>query len=100
MVVAIAAGSSCWAALVREAGSVAPGPVVGDWRPAQIKAYTALILRLVDQTSDITPWEIQAELANADVSAGIGTLWHFVDQRQMIRKKRPPTLRSRTARTS
>ncbi len=60
VVAAIAAGSSCraaavrfgesaasavrWAALVREAGSVAPGPLGGDRRSAQIEAHAALIL--------------------------------------------------------
>ena len=73
----IAAGSSCraaairfgvsaasavrWAALVREAGSVAPGPLGGDRRSAQIEVHAALILRLVDQKSDITLREIRAE---------------------------------------
>ncbi len=116
VVAAIAVGSSCraaavrfgvsaasavrWAALVREAGSVAPGPLGGDRRSAQIEAHAALILRLVDQKSDITLREIRAELAKAGVSAGIGTLWRFFDRRRMTRKKRQPTPRSRTARTS
>src|ERR671916_967839 len=89
VVAAVAAGASCraaaarfgvsassairWAALVREAGSVAPGPLGGDRRSAQIEAHAALILRLVDQKSDITLREIQAQLAKAGVSAGIGT---------------------------
>ena len=106
VVAAIAAGSSCraaavrfgvsaasavrWAALVREAGSVAPGPLGGDRRSAQIEAHAALILRLVDQKSDITLREIRAELARAGVSAGIGTLWRFFDRRGMTRKKDSP----------
>ena len=65
VVPAIAAGWSCrpaavgfgvgaasavrWAALLREAGSVAPGPLGGDWRSAQIESHAALLLRLVDQ---------------------------------------------------
>ncbi len=85
---------------MREAGSVAPGPLGGDRCSAQIEAHAALILRLVDQKSDITLREIQAGLAKAGVSAGIGTLWRFFDRRRMTRKKRPPTLRSRTAQTS
>ncbi|WP_090665468.1 IS630 family transposase [Belnapia rosea] len=122
VVAAIAAGSSCraaavrfgvsaasavrWAALVREAGSVAPGPLGGDRRSGQIEAHAALILRLVDQKSDITLREIQAQLAKAGVSAGIGTLWRFFDRRRMTRKKktahaaeqdRPDVLRRRWA---
>lgn len=103
VVAAIAAGSSCraaavrfgvnaasavrWAALVREAGSVAPAPLGGDWRSARIEAHAALILRLVDAKSDMTLREIQAELAKAGVSAGIGTLWRFFSRRRMTRKK-------------
>jgi len=66
---AVTAGASCraaagfgvsaasairWAALAREAGSVAPGPLGGDRRSARIEAQAALILRLVEQKSDIT----------------------------------------------
>ena len=72
---------------MREAGSVAPGPLGGDRRSAQIEAHAALILRLVDQKSDITLREIRAELAKTGVSAGIGTLWRFFDRRRMTRKK-------------
>ncbi|MBL6082836.1 hypothetical protein JMJ56_33385, partial [Belnapia sp. T18] len=67
---------------------------------AQIEAHAALILRLVDQKSDITLREIRAGLAKAGVSAGIGTLWRFFDWRRVTHKKRPPMRRSRTARTS
>ena len=77
-----------WAALVQEAGSVAPGPLGGDRRSGQIEVHAALILRLVDQKSDITLREIQAQLAKAGVAAGIGTLWRFFDRRRMTRKKR------------
>ncbi len=113
---AVAAGASCraaaarfgvsassairWAAMAREAGSVAPGPLGGDRRSARIEAHAALILDLVDQTSDITLQEIRVELAKAGVSAGIGTLWRFFDRRRMTWKKRRRTPPSRTARTS
>ncbi len=113
---AVAAGASCraaaarfgvsassairWAAMAREAGSVAPGPLGGDRRSARIEAHAALILGLVDQTSDITLQEIRVELAKAGVPAGIGTLWRFFDRRRMTWKKRRRTPPSRTARTS
>ena len=116
VVAAVAAGASCraaaarfgvsassairWAALAREAGSVAPGPLGGDRRSMRIEAHGALILRLVDRKSDITLKEIRAELASEGVSVGIGTLWRFFDRRRMTWKKRRPTPRSRTARTS
>jgi transposase len=116
VVAAVAAGASCraaaarfgvspssairWAALAREAGSVAPGPLGGDRRSARIEAHAALILRLVDGKSDLTLKEIRVELAKAGVSAGIGTLWRFFDRRRMTWKKRRPAPQSRTARTS
>lgn len=116
VVAAIAAGASCraaaarfgvsaasairWAALAREAGSVAPGPLGGDRRSARIEAHATLILRLVDQKSDITLKEIRAELAERGISAGIGTLWRFFDRRRMTWKKSRRMPRSRTGRTS
>ena len=103
VVAAVAAGASCraaaarfgvsassavrWAALARKAGSVAPGPLGGDRRSARIEAHAALILRLVDRTSDITLKEIRAELANVGVAAGIGTLWRFFARRRTTWKK-------------
>ena len=65
-----------------------------------LAAVAALILRLVDQKSDITLREIRAELAKAGVQAGIGTLWRFFDRRRMTRKKRQRTPPSSNARTS
>ena len=104
VVAAVTAGSSCraaavrfgvsaasavrWAALTRKVGSVAPGPLGGDRRSAQTEAHAALILRLIDQKSDMTLKEIRAELAKAGVSVGIGTLWRFFDRHRMTRKKR------------
>jgi transposase len=116
VVAAVTAGASCraaaarfgvsassairWAALARKAGSVAPGPLGGDRRSARIEAHAPLILRLVGQKSDITLKEIRAELANAGVAAGIGTLWRFFARRRMTWKKSRPMLPSRIARTS
>ena len=116
VVAAVAAGASCraaaarfgvsassairWAALVREAGSVAPGPLGGDRRSARIEAHAAFILRVVDRKPDMTLEEIRGELAKAGVQAGIGTLWRFFDRRRMTWKKRRRSPPSRTARTS
>lgn len=116
VVAAVAAGASCrsaaarfgvsaasairWAALAREAGSVAPGPLGGDRRSARIEAHAPLILRLVAQEADITLKEIRAELANAGVAVGIGTLWRFFARRRMTWKKSRPMPLSRTGRTS
>ncbi len=95
-----AASAIRWAALAREAGSVAPGPLGGDRRSVRIGAHAALILRLVDQKSDLTLKEIRAELAKQGISAGIGTLWRFFDRRRMSWKKSRRMPRSRTDRTS
>jgi transposase len=116
VVAAVAAGASCreaaarfgvsaasavrWCALVREAGSVAPGPLGGDRRSARIEAQAALILSLVEQKSDITLAEIRAELARASVPAGIGTIWRFFDRHRITRKKRPRTPPSRVRSTA
>lgn len=116
VVAAVAAGSSCraaavrfgvsassairWCALARGAGTVAPGPLGGDRRSARIEAHAALILDLIEQRSDITLVEIQAELARAGVAAGIGTIWRFFDRHRITRKKRRRMPPNRTARTS
>jgi transposase len=116
VVAAVAAGASCraaavrfgvsassairWCALAREAGSVAPGPLGGDRRSARLEAHAALILGLLEQKSDITLMEIQAELARAGVPAGIGTIWRFFDRHRITRKKRRRMRPSRTAPTS
>ncbi len=116
VVAAVAAGASCraaatrfgvsassairWCTLAREGGSVAPGPLGGDRRSARIEAHAALILDLLEQKSDITLAEIQAELASAGVPAGIGTIWRFFDRHRITRKKRQRTPPSRTAQTS
>jgi transposase len=116
VVAAIAAGASCraaasrfgvsaasairWRALERGTGSVAPKALGGDRRSERIEAHAPLILGLVERTSDITLKEIRAELAEAGVSVGIGTLWRFFGRRRMTWRKRPPTPRSGAARTS
>ena len=116
VVAAIAAGASCraaasrfgvsaasairWRALERGTGSVAPKALGGDRRSERIEAHAPLILGLVERTSDITLKEIRAELAEAGVSVGVGTLWRFFGRRRMTWRKRPPTPRSGAARTS
>jgi transposase len=85
---------------LRKAGSVAPGPLGGDRRSARIEAHAALILRLVDQKSDISLKEIRAGLAKEGVPVGIATLWRFFDRHCITRKKSRRMPRSRTGRTS
>lgn len=116
VVAAVAGGASCreaalrfgvsassairWCGIARQTGSVAPGRLGGDRRSWRIEAHAALILGLIEQRSDITLAEIQAELASAGVPAGIGTIWRFFDRHRITRKKRPRTPPSRTAPTS
>lgn len=111
VVAAVGAGASCraaavrfgvsassairWCGMARQSGSFAPGPLGGDRRSARIEAHAALILGLIEQKSDITLAEIQAELASAGVPAGIGTIWRFFDRHRITRKKRPGTPASR-----
>jgi len=103
VVAAVAAGASCraaairigvsassairWCARSREVGTVAPGPLGGDRRPARIEAHASLILDLIEQKPDITLAEIRAELARAGVPASIAAVWRFFDRHRITRKK-------------
>jgi transposase len=79
-----------WCAQSREDGTVAPGPLGGDRRSARIEAHAPLILHLIEQKSDITLAEIQAELARTGVPASIATIWRFFDRHRITRKKTRP----------
>jgi transposase len=89
-----------WCALLRDTGTVAPGPLGGDRLSKRIEAHAALILGLNEREPDMTLAEIQAELAKAGVRAGIGTLWRFFDRHGITREKSRRTRPSRTAPTS
>jgi transposase len=89
-----------WCVLLRDTGTVIPGPLGGDRLSRRIEAHAALILGLNERTPDMTLAEIQAELAGAGVRAGIGTLWRFFDRHGITRKKRRRTRQSRIAPTS
>ncbi|MFN9369197.1 MAG: IS630 family transposase [Planctomycetia bacterium] len=104
VVAAVSAGASCraaavrfgvsassairWCGMARQSGSFAPGPLGGDRRSARIEAHAALILGLIEQKSDITLAEIQAELAKVGVPAGIGTIWRFFDRHRITPQKK------------
>jgi transposase len=66
----------------------------------RIEAHAALLLGLLEQKADITLAEIQAELARAGVTVGIGTIWRFFDRHRITRKKRQRMPPNRTVRTS
>lgn len=89
-----------WCAMLRDTGTVVPGPLGGDRLSKRIEAHSALILRLNERRPDMTLAELQAELAKVGVRVGIGTLWRFFDRHGITRKKSRRTPPSRTARTS
>lgn len=89
-----------WCAQLREKGSLSPGPLGGDRRSAGIEVHAARILGLLEEKSDITLAEIQAELASAGVKTSTGTIWRFFARHAITRKKRQHMPPNRTARTS
>ena len=89
-----------WCARQRETGSIAPGALGGDRRSGRIEAHAVLILREIERTPDITLGELKAALAAGGVTAGIATLWRFLDRHGLTRKKRRRTLPSRIGPTS
>lgn len=89
-----------WRAREREQGDARPKALGGDRRSGRIESQAGLILKLVEQTPDITLTEIKAALAAEGVSVGIGTIWRFFDRRRITFKKRPRTPSSRAALTS
>ncbi len=89
-----------WCQQHRTTGTVEPRTQGGDRRSGRIEAQADVILGLVAETPDITLAEMRASLGNRGVRAGIGTLWRFLDRRNITRKKRPPMPRSKAALTS
>ncbi|MFH1555886.1 MAG: IS630 family transposase [Pseudomonadota bacterium] len=77
-----------WCARVRDTGSVAAKPRGGDTLSARIEAQADLILKLVEETSDITLMELQHQLAAHGHRFAIGTLWRFFDRHAITWKKK------------
>lgn len=94
-----AASVSRWRSLKREQGDARPGPLGGDRRSGRIEAQAGLIRQLLDQVPDSTVEELRQALGTRGHWFGYGTLQRFFRRHRITRKKRPPTLRSRTART-
>ncbi len=88
-----------WAQLSRTTGDVTPKPQGGDRRSDRIEAQADFILGEIAKTPDITLGELQAKLAEQDVSVGIGTLWRFFQRHHITRKKSRHMRPSRRART-
>ena len=116
VLVAISGGMSCraaaarfgvsassairWRARVRMQGDAKPKALGGDRRSGRIEAQAALILRLVEETPDITLVELKSALAACGVAVGIATLWRFFERRRITVKKRQRMRPSKIARTS
>ena len=94
-----AASVSRWRSLQREQGDARPGPLGGDRRSGRVEAQAGLIRQLLDQVPDTTVEELRQALGACGHWFGYGTLQRFFRRHRITRKKRPPTLRSRTART-
>lgn len=85
-----------WAAQVEATGSVAPRP---QGRPpgSKLDEHEAFLLGLIEEQDDITLEEMKARLkAERDVRAGVGTLWRFLDARELTYKK---SLRTRPSKS-
>jgi transposase len=89
-----------WCARLRDTGSVRPGALGGDRRSGRIEAHAAVILQAVERTPDMTLVELKVGLAASGVSAGIATLWRFLDRHGITLEKRQRTRPSRTVQTS
>jgi transposase len=116
VLVAIAGGMSCraaaarfgvsassairWRARVRVQGDAKPKALGGDRRSGRIEAHATLILRLIEETPDITLVELRSELSARGVGMGVATLWRFFERRRITLKKRRRRRPSRIAPTS
>ncbi len=95
-----AASVSRWRARERAQGDARPGPLGGDRRSGRVEAQSGLILRLVEETPDMTIEELRVALAAQGHGFGYGTIQRFFARHGITRKKRPRTRASRTAPTS
>ena len=88
-----------WVAAVEQTGTVAARPQ-GRPRRSKLDAHEAYLRGLIEAQDDLTLEEMRVRLRDErGVTVGLGTLWRFLDARDLTYKKRPPTPRSRTART-
>ena len=89
-----------WVRRARDTGSRAARPR-GQSRGSKLDAHRKAILGWIAEQDDITIAEIQEKLvAGCGVSAGVGTVWTFLDRCGLTFKKRPRTPANRTGLTS
>ena len=73
----------------------------GQPKRSKLDPHADFLLGLINATCDITLKEMQERLRKErGVSAGIGTLWQFLNRRGLTFKKNRRTPRSKTAPTS
>lgn len=90
-----------WVQLARDTGSAAPMPVDGDRRSERIERHAGFILKIVEETSDVTLAELRERLlAERAERFSIATIWRFFRRHRMTLKKSPGMRRSRIARMS
>ena len=88
-----------WMAALTTTGTVAARPQ-GRARRSKLDPHEAFLRALIDETADITLEEMRTRLlAERGLTVGLGTLWSFLDARDLTYKKRQPTPASRSART-
>ncbi|CAO4138150.1 IS630 family transposase [Methylorubrum extorquens] len=88
-----------WAAAVEATGTVAARSQ-GRPRTSKLDPHEAFLCGLIEQKDDITLEEMRARLlAERDLKVGLGTLWAFLNARDLTYKKRQPMPPSRSGQT-
>jgi transposase len=90
-----AASAIRWREREREQGDAKPKALGGDRRSGRIEAHATTILRLVEQTPDMSIEELRRALGEKDLHFGYGTLWRFFERHAITLKKRRRTPPSR-----
>jgi len=88
-----------WCSLQRDTESPKAKPQGGDRRSGSIEAQACVILSLLEERSDITLKELQAELDAGGHHFGIGTLWRFFERHALTWKKKRRMPASKIAQT-
>ena len=88
-----------WMAALTTTGTVAARPQ-GRARRSKLDPHEGFLRALIDETADITLEEMRTRLlAERGLTVGLGTLWSFLDARDLTYKKRQLTPVSKSART-
>ena len=88
-----------WTAAVAATGTVAARPQ-GRPSTSKLDPHEGFLRGLIDEKDDITLEAMRARLlAEHGLTVGLGTLWRFLDARDLTYKKRRRTPPSRSART-